>query len=143
VLAARRNVAAAFYFLFMTMNPAGRLPAVTARYRERIEAVASRIRENPGATPDFPRLARSLGLSFSHFRKVFHDVIGRAPHEFVLDCRIRRAATWLRQPERQVKEIAAAAGFSTSAQFSRMFRRRTGLTPQAARRASLPWSPKA
>lgn len=123
--------------LWLAVNPAGRLPPVTERYRERIEAAAVRIRENPGATPDFPRLARSLGLSFSHFRKRFHDITGQAPHEFLLECRIRRATSWLRDPARRVKEIALAAGFSTPAQFTRIFRARTGLTPQAARRAAL------
>lgn len=127
--------------LLLAMNPAGRLPPVTERYRERIEATAVHIRENPGATPDFPQVARRLGLSFSHFRKVFRDVTGQAPHDFLLDCRIRRAALWLRHPDRRIKEIAAATGFSSPAQFSRRFRSRTGLTPQAARRASLPWSP--
>lgn len=124
--------------LWLAMNPAGRLPPVTERYRERFAAVTAAIRENPGATPNFPRLAQELGLSFSHFRKLFHDLTGQAPHEFLLDCRIRQATANLRDPARRIKEIAAATGFATPAQFSRMFRARTGLTPQAARRASLP-----
>lgn len=124
--------------LVLAMNSGGHLPAATEQYRKQVEDAARRIRENPGATPDFPRLAHHLGLSFSHFRKVFRDVTGQAPHEFLLDCRIRQAAAWLRHPERRIKEIAAAAGFATPAQFSRRFRHRTGLTPKAARRASLP-----
>ena len=95
-----------------------------------VEALAKRIRETPFIRCDFQAEAARLGLSYSHFRKVFRRHIGRAPHDFLLAYRIRRAAVALQNTTRQVKEIATDAGYDDLPQFSKLFKKKIGVAPR-------------
>lgn len=50
--------------------------------------------------------------------------------------RLRRAAQLLAQPERSITEVALDCGFGDLSNFVRTFRRATGVTPGAFRRAA-------
>lgn len=95
-----------------------------------VEALAARIRETPFRPCDFQAEAARLGLSYSHFRRVFRRHVGRAPHDFLLSCRMRRAAIALQNTARQVKEIAADAGYDDIPQFSKLFKKKIGVAPR-------------
>jgi AraC-like DNA-binding protein len=49
--------------------------------------------------------------------------------------RITQAKRLLRETDQSITEIALTVGFSDSSYFSRVFRRETGLSPDAFRRA--------
>jgi AraC-like DNA-binding protein len=70
-----------------------------------------------------------MGLSYSHFRRLFRRFAGCSPHEYLLRCRMRRAARDLRDTGRQVKDVAAEAGYDDPAQFCKLFRKKIGLSP--------------
>lgn len=100
-----------------------------------IHALASAIRRDPYRELDFEALAVELHMSYSHFRRLFRRHIGRSPHDHLLLCRMQRAARELQRTGRQVKEVAYEAGYEDPAQFSKLFKKKIGLSPQQFRDA--------
>jgi AraC family transcriptional regulator len=74
-------------------------------------------------------LAATIFMSPSHFAHVFKLTTLLAPHRFVLERRIERAKTMLRESRLSVAEVAQRVGFSTHAHFSVAFHRMTCRTP--------------
>jgi AraC family transcriptional regulator len=61
---------------------------------------------------------------------------GCSPHRYVLQRRVERAKSLMRDPGLTVEQIARAVGFSDGSQLSKVFRRHMGETPGAYRRAA-------
>ena len=58
------------------------------------------------------------------------------PHQYLVQCRLRRAARLLAEPGRSITDIAYDVGFGDLSNFVRSFRRAAGLSPGAFRKAS-------
>ena len=86
------------------------------------------VEENRPAT-DLRTFARGAGLSYESLRKRFRDEFGVSPGQYALDLRIQRARALLINPRRTVKEIAHAVGFDDPYYFSRIFKKKIGLSP--------------
>jgi len=74
-------------------------------------------------------LAREAAMSRYHFLRVFRQVVGMTPHQFVLHTRLHGAAVRLRRSDDSVSAIAFAAGFNDLSTFNRRFRRVIGVSP--------------
>ena len=83
-------------------------------------------------------LAREAGLSPAHFARAFKETLGRAPHQYLLALRLRRARRMLDAPDSVLSDVALRAGFSDQAHFTRLFKREYGVTPGAVRRERSP-----
>jgi AraC-like DNA-binding protein len=68
---------------------------------------------------------------------VFTGVIGASPHQYLVRCRLRNAATLLADPDRAITDIAYAVGFRDLSNFVRTFHRAAGVSPRAFRRKIL------
>ena len=79
-------------------------------------------------------LARSLSMSPGHFAHLFRQTTGLPPHRFVLERRIARAKTLLRDTALPITEIAQQVGCASHSHLSVMFHRDTGVTPSDYRR---------
>lgn len=75
-------------------------------------------------------LAGLANLSVFHFARRFKHTTGRAPYQYVLDWKIRRARALLRASELPVAAIGDALGFASSAHFAAAFKRATGQSPR-------------
>jgi AraC family transcriptional regulator len=80
-------------------------------------------------------LARLTRLSPTHFCSAFKRSVGLPPHQYQSLRRIERAKALLADPGRSVTSIALDCGFSFPGSFSTAFRKTTGITPSAFRRA--------
>jgi AraC family transcriptional regulator len=78
-------------------------------------------------------LAREAAMSPYHFLRVFREVVGMTPHQYVLRTRMHRAALRLRSSDEPVSAIAFDAGFGDLSTFNRRFRRVMGVSPTAYR----------
>jgi AraC family transcriptional regulator len=76
------------------------------------------------------------GLSGYHFLRLFAQVTGVTPHQYLLRSRLHHAARLLAQPELSIAEIAFAVGFGDLSNFIRTFRRAAGSAPRQFRRAA-------
>jgi len=92
-----------------------------------------RIMEQPDLDIDVSDLATSVGLSKSGFRKKFRRATGMAPVQYQQQIRIIRACEWLRQNDQSISEISARLGYESPFYFSRLFKRKTGMSPTAYR----------
>ncbi|MBS1226740.1 MAG: helix-turn-helix protein [Proteobacteria bacterium] len=82
------------------------------------------------------RMAAEVGLSPYHFSRLFRASFGVAPHRYVLQMRIARAAHLLRaERQRSIADIALASGFASQAHFSNAFKCHMGQTPARWRSA--------
>lgn len=84
-------------------------------------------------------IAARLGITSRYLRKLLEET-GKSFSEHLLEKRLERAASLLRDPQRRgarIADVAYACGFSDLSYFNRVFRRRFGLTPSAIRAAVL------
>ncbi len=86
-----------------------------------------------GNTP-LADVAAACGLSADHFGRAFRKSTGLAPHAWLLQARVDRATTLLRNHDQSLSEIALNCGFVDQSHFTRVFVRRVGVTPGAWRR---------
>jgi AraC-like DNA-binding protein len=103
-------------------SPSPRDAQRITRALRRIEAAV----EEPLALID---LAREAAMSPYHFLRVFKQVAGMTPHQFVLRTRLHRAAVRLRRSDDSVLAIASGAGFNDLSTFNRHFRKVIGYSP--------------
>ena len=68
-------------------------------------------------------------MSPAHFARSFRARIGQTPHRFVSHKRLEFAERMLSDPYRPLSDIALSAGFSSQSNFSRAFRKVTGMSP--------------
>ena len=80
---------------------------------------------------DFPldRLAEACHLSPTHFRRLFHELMGVNPLQFLHQVRILESCTLLRATEYSVADIAGRVGYASLSSFNRHFLSLMGLTP--------------
>jgi AraC family transcriptional activator of mtrCDE len=89
-------------------------------------------------TPHHPWTVASLAaacfMSRATFARLFAQASGMTPADALTRLRLARAAGALLQGERQVGEVALAAGYQSEAAFHRVFKRHYGIGPGAYRR---------
>lgn len=99
-----------------------------AWYAERVDYARERIDRDYAEELTVSALARSVGMSMFHFSRVFAELIGMAPHRYLLARRLSAARAML-QDGRSVTETCYACGFNNLSHFSRSFARRFGAAP--------------
>ncbi|MDX2210989.1 MAG: AraC family transcriptional regulator [Sphingopyxis sp.] len=102
------------------------------QYKRVLDHVASRFAE-PLTIDD---LAREAGLSTAHFARLFKQVIGDTPYQFIMDYRVERAKKMLADKRRPLIDIALSCGFSDQPHFGRVFKQLVGKTPKEWRIAA-------
>lgn len=80
------------------------------------------------------RLAGIASMSAGHFVRAFHVATGATPHQYVLERRLDRACTLLRDTSERVGAIAQRCGFAGAAHFSAIFHQHRGVAPSQYRR---------
>ncbi|HEY4650681.1 MAG TPA: AraC family transcriptional regulator [Pontibacter sp.] len=78
--------------------------------------------------------ARSLLISTGHLSRICRRVAGKSPKDIIIDYFIVEAQLALSEVDKNVAEISYELGFEDPAYFTRLFRKRTGLTPMAFRK---------
>lgn len=82
----------------------------------------------PEQTISIEEMAEQTGISPYHMIRSFKSVCGLTPHQFQIQCRVRKAQRMLAE-EKSVIEVAYAAGFCDQSHFDRCFQKIVGLTP--------------
>jgi AraC-like DNA-binding protein len=83
------------------------------------------------------RLAREVGLSRSHFFKLFRECTGFSPLMFVNAHRMETAIAGITRSDASLIDLAFDLGFSTHGNFTRFFRQQIGVTPSNFQRAAV------
>jgi AraC-like DNA-binding protein len=80
---------------------------------------------------DFKERAKQHGVSYHHFRRLFKDCHFMAPYDYLIVCRMEYATKILKEKKTPIKDIATLCGFDQISSFSRMFKRKIGISPAA------------
>ena len=75
-------------------------------------------------------LAKSAGYSPWHSARIFKELIGKTPFEYIRALRLSKAALRLRDEEVKVIDVALDFVFDTHEGFTRAFSKQFGMTPQ-------------
>jgi AraC-like DNA-binding protein len=116
----------------------GRSPKpMTATMRDRRRAVETAlwIDANSHRPIDLEDAAAQAGISAFHFLRLFSDVLGVTPHQYLLRSRLRHAARRLACDDSPITDIAYDVGFNDLSNFVRTFHRAAGASPQKFRKA--------
>ncbi len=111
--------------------------AVEYGYRRRqadlIRTLCREIMREPGREYRVGDLAARLKCSRFHFSRLFKDVTGKSPADFVVEARIEAARGLLHSSGYPISRIAELLGYHDVGFFSRQFRDRTGVSPSGYR----------
>ncbi len=97
---------------------------------ELIRRAKSVIEEQTDGALVIENLASAFGLSAGHFRQVFKRHTGLSPYQYHQQLKINRAKSLLRSSELTIKQIAKILGFESVFSFSKLFKKKTNVSPQ-------------
>lgn len=103
----------------------------TLQWRERAE---QKLRTGRLTDPSLEEIARTMGMSYSAFRKRFVQMTGKCPGEYRADEIVRRACSQLLETNHNLATIAADLGFHDAFHLSKRFKQVVGMSPQDFRR---------
>jgi AraC-like DNA-binding protein len=99
-----------------------------------IRAARRRLRSELDREIDLHALARELGVSYPWLRQMFRRYTGLPPHQYHIQLRLNKATQLLAVAGCSVKEAAEKIGYTDQYYFSRIFKRKTGRSPEAWKR---------
>ena len=79
-------------------------------------------------------LAEEYHMSVSYLSHLFKETTGMSVMEYLFACRLFAAKRYLATTDMTVGEIVAACGFCDNSNFSRNFKKKTGMTPSDFRK---------
>jgi AraC-like DNA-binding protein len=85
-------------------------------------------------TPSLSEIAQSIRLHPTSFCRAFKQSTGLSPHRYLLVHRIEHAKKMMNEHDLNLTQIALDCGFSSSSQFSAVFKRIVGISPRQFRR---------
>jgi AraC-like DNA-binding protein len=80
-------------------------------------------------TIDLAEFCRNIGSSPSHLGIEFKAYTGMTPYQYFINIKINKAKEFLQTKELSIKEIAFKLGFQDQYYFSRLFKKKTGMSP--------------
>jgi AraC-like DNA-binding protein len=107
-----------------------------ARDRRRAVETALWIDANSHQEIDLEGAAGQAGISPFHFLRLFANVIGATPHQYLVRSRLRHAARLLADGGLSITDVAYDVGFGDLSNFVRTFHRAAGISPRRFREAS-------
>lgn len=96
-------------------------------------AILTALREDACCPISVGEQAARLGVSLNDLRRVVRRAAGCAPKEYLLRVRLNRAKALLAGSDLTVAEVAREVGHHDPAYFTRVFTRRSGMSPRAFR----------
>ena len=102
-----------------------------------IYAAVQYIRKNYRANLTLEEIARQANLSKYHFIRLFKQICGCTPHEYLILTRLNRAKHLLTTTDLPISQVAREVGYRNMATFSNVFSERVGLSPSQFRQYPL------
>jgi AraC-like DNA-binding protein len=110
--------------------------ATSARQRNLVEGVKSRLGQTFGEQESIAAIADALDSSIFHMCRVFRRTTGLTIHKYRHQLRLRRALDLLDGEQQDILAAAVDLGYSGHSHFTKAFHDNFGLTPSEYRRLS-------
>jgi len=100
---------------------------ITARSINRAKFRMNESIENPIS---IDQLLEEIPMSYSKFRQAFKKATGLSPNQYYLDIRLNKAKALLISTSLSVNEISYHTGFESIFYFSKLFKKKNGVSPK-------------
>lgn len=97
--------------------------------KQKIQAALDFIAKNYTQNIKNDQLAALTSFSTVYFRKLFTELLGLPPTAYIHQLRINRAKEMLQSEFGSISDIAVSLGYANIYEFSRTFKKHTGLSP--------------
>jgi len=101
-----------------------------------VARTADFIRANYAMPITIESIAKMIGLDRRYLCRLFAIETGQTPKEFLVNTRLERAAMFLSSPDITVSEAACSVGYTDVFNFSKMFKKKYGVSPQQYKKLS-------
>lgn len=115
-------------FILISRNLIGANRADNSLENE-VELAMHYFRENYRSEVNVEDYALSRGMSASNFYRVFKQISGSTPLQYILKLRLSNAQNLLENSNLTIAEIASAVGYENPLYFSRLFHKHIGVSP--------------
>lgn len=89
------------------------------------------IEANLTKAPSLPFLCGHFSLSRTYLCRIFKEGTGTSPIDYWIDLKMKEAKKLIREGNYNITQISEYLGYSSIHHFTRMFKRHTGLSPNA------------
>lgn len=120
-------------FILISRNLIGANRADNSLENE-VELAMHYFRENYRSEINVEDYALSRGMSASNFYRVFKQISGSTPLQYILKLRLSNAQNLLENSNLTIAEIASAVGYENPLYFSRLFHKHIGVSPSEYRK---------
>lgn len=114
-------------------NHTGKRTETLRAQRQAVERVISNVSQKLDEAFTLDEMARMAFLSPFHFNRVFHEITGLPPTQFLYALRIEAAKRLLLTSRMSVTEICFEVGYNSLGSFTSRFKELVGLSPRAFR----------
>ena len=102
--------------------------------QSRVNAAILWYAERMESSPALSEMARAVGVSTAHLRRLFHEVLQTSPNQILSQLRFQRALQLMSEPATKLEVVASRCGFGSASAFSRAFKSHFGSSPISWRR---------
>ena len=106
-------------------------PAPTAEKADAVDTALEMIHTQFAQNLTVIKLSTMVGLDRSYFYTLFRKRTGESPQEYLVGYRLDKAAELIKEHGKSPSAAANAVGYTDLCQFSKMFKRRFGMSPRA------------
>lgn len=101
---------------------------ITGSYKDRLHRLQREIHASPQKEWNITKMSRDIGISSSHFQRMYKVEFGIGFKDDLIAARIEKAKKLLQSTELRVQEIASACGYGDSSHFMRQFKDKVGMS---------------
>ncbi len=106
----------------------------TFLYKENFHAVREAIYAEPQKEWTIDGITRSMGISRSHFQRLYKEMFGNSCKEDIINARLERAKWLLENTSISVADVAEQCGYLNTSHFIRQFSAKLALSPTEYRK---------
>lgn len=106
-----------------------------SRKLQKMELVFDYINRNYSRKIPLKELSSKAFMSPNYFSAFFKESTGFSPVEYLNKVRVSKAVELLKSTDKDICEISLDCGYANLANFNKMFRKHTGMTPSTVRRS--------